>query len=68
MLTRTDLYARLCFYDRRNPNGVYAYGEPDPDDLPNPNTECHCDACFYGRSRLADALLAAWDRIEELEN
>lgn len=66
-MDRKDIYARLCFYDRRNPNGIYSYGEPDADDLPQHGLPCACENCFYGRTELADALLDAMDAIERLE-
>ena len=50
-LTKAEILAELCYYDRRNPQGVVQY-HPDADDPP-PRNGCACDACFYGRDRLA---------------
>lgn len=65
-MTRQELYARLCVYDPRNPNGAYSYTTPeDIKDLPQPMEKgCSCDPCCYGRSRLADFAL---DLLDELE-
>jgi hypothetical protein len=45
----------LCRYDPRNPLGAAADGDDDDGGLTL--FGCSCDNCFYGRHRLADALL-----------
>lgn len=42
---------RLCILDKRNPFFLDLF---DPDETsPEPRKNCFCDACFYGRDRLA---------------
>lgn len=41
---------RLCIRDNRNP---YFLDHYDPETPPEPRKNCSCDACFYGRDRLA---------------
>ena len=60
-MTRDEILENLCAYDLRNPYGV----SPDPDDYREPRGNCHCDNCFYGRDKLAVALL---DLMEKADN
>lgn len=50
-----DPCENLCTYDTRNPYGYLSYGAvDDSEDVPQPRQPgCACDACFYGRDRLA---------------
>ena len=60
-----NIRERLCNYDQRNPTSDYI--DWDDPDTPKAAAEgCACDNCFYGRHALADALLDAWVRIDEL--
>lgn len=46
----------LCWYDPRNP--VYLTPDPAIEDPREPRApDCACDCCFYGRDRLAVALI-----------
>ena len=61
-MNRKEILTNLCYYDLRNPIGViddigavedikeYNYGNYAQKD-------CYCDACFYGRTKLAEELL-----------
>lgn len=51
-----ELHAALCVHDPRNPLHAQL---ADPDEAPVSAAEpgCGCDNCFYGRHRLAAALL-----------
>lgn len=47
------VYSRLCVYDKRNPD----YLPYDEDDLTKKPTNCICDNCFYGRTKIADFVM-----------
>jgi hypothetical protein len=47
------IYSRLCVYDKRNPD----YLPYDEDDLTRKPTNCNCDNCFYGRTKMADFII-----------
>lgn len=47
------IYSRLCVYDKRNPD----YLPYDEDDLTKKPTNCSCDNCFYGRTKMADFII-----------
>lgn len=54
--TDAEIASALCRYDPRNPaNGDLDADEREPAAAPG----CSCDNCFYGRHRLAAALLEA---------
>jgi hypothetical protein len=42
---------RLCVRDKRNPYFLDLYESDEV--APPPRQNCSCDACFYGRDRLA---------------
>ena len=46
-----DVKYQLCCKDKRNPDHLDYY--PEPDDIPT-DKECFCDNCFYGRHELAE--------------
>ena len=48
----------LCNRDPRYPCWSETYSYADSDEPPVPRVDCACDNCFYGRDRLAVALLA----------
>lgn len=53
-----EVLHNLCLYDSRHP--LYADLVFDDEDRPVPRAPgCACDNCFYGRDRLAVALLEA---------
>lgn len=54
-LSTQEVCGYLCNYDPRNPLSAELVDPDDPDDRRAP--DCSCDNCFYGRHRLADALL-----------
>ena len=61
----TEILERLCYYDINNPNHCINLDDLTPEELTIPqikgkdyaNPECKCDNCFYGRTKLAQALL-----------
>lgn len=68
-MNRQEICERLCSYDPRNPiskdllESLESIGaEPA---APGAET-CSCDNCFYGRHRLAEALLSEMDRVPPL--
>jgi hypothetical protein len=48
------VYTRLCTYDNRNPY----YLPYDEDDITRKPTDCNCDNCFYGRTKMAEFILS----------
>ena len=62
MMTREDLYSRLCSYDPRNPIFAMLCGD---DDTPiRPRDGCYCDNCHTGRDRLACYAIELLDQLE----
>lgn len=59
-MQREEVYYSLCRYDLRNPN--YDAPDEDWDEVCTPRKDCCCDNCFYGRDRLAVALLEEMDK------
>jgi hypothetical protein len=60
---------RLCIYDPRNPDHEKGEDEDgNPIEPRGPIEGCACDACFYGRHKLADALLTAQATIASLSD
>lgn len=53
----------LCWHDQRYPN----YEDPLHEEgaIQPPRENCACDNCFYGRDRLARALLKALSGLQE---
>lgn len=58
--TKELALARLCWYDKRNPD----YTEDEDWPIERKDT-CYCDNCFYGRDKLANIIL---NLLEELKN
>lgn len=58
-MEKEEVYQRLCVYDPRHPDYYEDMKEYSPE---NP-TNCFCDNCFYGRSKLAQQIieLQGWD-------
>lgn len=48
-----EVYERLCYYDKRNPNN-----DINTDFPKEPRGNCYCDNCFHGRDRLALEIIA----------
>ena len=63
MFTIEEIKENLCINDKRNPdyNDLYR----DEDDTGVSPENCSCDACFYGRHALAEALLIALKEKED---
>lgn len=59
-MTREEVLENLCVYDLRNPY----YISPYDDDYREPRGNCKCDNCFYGRDKLAEALLNLMDKAD----
>lgn len=61
-MTRDEVVQELCYRDKRNPMWEDIHGWQDPEDIPERGDDCYCDNCFYGRDKLARALLRAMER------
>lgn len=54
MLSEELVLESLCVFDSRNPHYFDIKAGYFGDEMPKPREkECGCDACFYGRDRLA---------------
>ncbi len=56
-----EIYPKLCYYDRRNPNNTL-----EPNEKQKPRQDCYCDNCFYGRDALALEILQLKEQISIL--
>lgn len=66
-MTSTEILSNLCCYDDRNPDRVD--GDLPQDERPQRKPNCHCDNCFYGRTRMAEYILSLQIKREtELQN
>ena len=54
-MTEQEILSNLCCYDDRNPDMVD--GDLPQDERPQRKPICHCDNCFYGRTRMAEYIL-----------
>ena len=60
-MTQKEILSSLCYRDTRNPLGVSSYltqeeiEEEGHTDKAKEN--CHCDNCFYGKTKLAEYIL-----------
>lgn len=59
-MNQQEILGELCYYDQRNPDCTKS-----PDDieeykerLSKRGKSCSCDNCFYGRTKLAEYILA----------
>lgn len=52
-MTETEIFENLCYYDPRRPDF-----DPEVALGRKPSMDCACDNCFYGRDKLAIALLS----------
>jgi hypothetical protein len=59
-MTKEQILSSLCVYDERNPY----YLPFDVDDLLIKPTDCSCDNCFYGRTKMADFILSELSKQE----
>jgi len=50
---------QLCYYDKRNPLGVYR-----ETDEPHNTDDCYCDNCFRGKHDLANELLRVKEKLQ----
>ncbi len=53
----------LCWYDPRRPDHAELWQDQE---VPEPRNNCHCDACYYGRDKLAVAMLEIIKLIKNL--
>lgn len=60
-----DVYSKLCYYDKRNPDNII--DEFDEDCPPQANNKCFCDNCFYGRTKVANTILELLSNSHEVE-
>lgn len=62
------ILSKLCYYDKRNPNGTKDDEEIDDHKkyLERKKDSCHCDNCFYGRTELAEELLRTLDLLNKI--
>lgn len=60
-MDQQEILSELCYYDKRNP-GCTSDDEAIEDHknrlLRKGKTTCSCDNCFYGRTKLAEHILA----------
>jgi hypothetical protein len=56
-----EVYKRLCYYDKRNPNNIIDTDEPQ-----EPRDNCYCDNCFYGRDRLALEIIELRELLKQI--
>ena len=56
-MTYQEILEELCYYDPRNPDCRNNYEDEEDKIQYNPNKDCSCDNCFYGRTKLANELL-----------
>lgn len=61
-MTTPEVYERLCWYDKRNPN----YVEQNENDIRAPRILCVCDNCFYGRDKMAMEIIKLQEEITAL--
>ena len=56
MINKDTVYSYLCYYDMRNPVGIMNDIQPDDPYIYQlkKGSECSCDNCFYGRTKLAE--------------
>jgi len=57
-----EIYEKLCWNDVRNPDN-----DPNYPNAPR-SKSCMCDNCFYGRDKLAVALLEAYSLLKRVTN
>lgn len=62
-MKKEKILEQLCYYDRRNPDfnikEEYGYSKEEVEATGNfSKQDCSCDNCFYGRSILANIILA----------
>ena len=48
-----DIASNLCYYDKRNPDNNLDIMDLDDNEIEVAKKDCHCDNCFYGRTKLA---------------
>lgn len=58
-MTLSEIKERLCAYDVRNPNLIPFFNDEKIQAYKKNKEQgkCHCDNCFYGRTKLAEELL-----------
>ena len=64
-MTIKTIESKLCYYDKRNPDGHYSFVR-DPETIVKPDP-CYCDNCFNGRTQLAEELLKMYDETKKLK-
>ena len=56
-----EIASKLCYYDLRNPDGIKdnltAEEIKEEGYAAVSKTDCSCDNCFYGRTKLAEYIL-----------
>lgn len=65
MLEPLDVFANLCYRDRRHPMFDEIYGEATEEEVGAPRSGCACDNCFSGRDRLALEILRLRAQLAE---
>lgn len=63
-MTEQEILSNLCCYDDRNPDRVD--GDLPQDERPQRKPICHCDNCFYGRTKMAEHILELRSNIKIL--
>ena len=69
-MNRKEILQNLCWYDPRNPDNFMRGNleeEREREELYREGRKgkCFCDNCFYGRDKLANALLNLEDWVTE---
>lgn len=63
--------SNLCYYDLRNPDGIFSYAEytHDKEEIKlfgnYAKENCSCENCFYGRTKLTEQLLKLANFIKQ---
>ena len=52
-----DIASNLCYYDKRNPDNNLDVMDLDDNEIEAAKKDCHCDNCFYGRTKLAEYII-----------
>lgn len=52
-----DIASNLCYYDKRNPDNNLDIMDLDDNEIEVAKKDCHCDNCFYGRTKLAEYII-----------
>jgi hypothetical protein len=65
-MKKEEVLSRLCAYDKRNPDCIYEDDEIQEraESLLKNKETCHCDNCFYGRTKMAEYILQSLENLK----